>query len=149
MILNVDFILQNNYDARKLLLITYFDKAVKRKTCLKWITEELGFVAKSGTGRSTDVIRQNLMSLQTDGVLTIEGDLSKRNTNALVVSINEEHPLFTSYGKCLQVDSEQLLKKISAQTHPYRTYAKWLTEQIAKDDEEEHELYRRFAGLEE
>ena len=96
MILNVDFILQNNYDARKLLLVTYFDKAVKRKTCLKWITEELAFVAKSGTGRSTDVIRQNLIVLQTDGVLTIEGDLSKRNTNALVVSINEKHPPFFS-----------------------------------------------------
>lgn len=149
MVMNTDFILEKGYDAQKLLLVTYFDKAVKRKICLKWIAEELGIHIKSGAGRSLDVIRKNLKSLQSDGVLTIQGDIDYRCTSTLVVSINEEHPLFTSYGKCLQVDSEVLLNQVTTQKKPYRAYSRWLAEQIAKDDEEEHELYRKFAGLEE
>lgn len=149
MVMNTDFILEKGYDAQKLLLVTYFDKAVKRKICLKWIAEELGVPIKSGAGRSLDIIRKNLMSLQSDGVLAIQGDIDDRCTSTLVVSINEEHPLFTSYGKCLQVDSEVLLNQVTTQKKPYRAYARWLAKQVANDKEEEHELYRRFAGLEE
>lgn len=149
MIVNIDFLQEKGYDARKMLLVTYFDKAVKSKTCLKWITEELGFRLKSGSGRSLDIIRKNLIALQADGVLTIEGDVSSRCTSTLVISVNAEHPLYTSYGKCLQVNSEMLLEQVTAHKNAYKAYARWLAGQIARNEEEERELYRKFACLEE